>query len=348
MFGLSRPPPRASARAPPRASFDSTFAKVFESRWRRSDISRGAWRWRDDLRLVLLRHAKSDWSDDTLPDKRRPLAAKGRRRAVRCATRLDERAWTPDLILTSDATRCLETLEAMGDAVEAFRTAPVILVPDFYDKTHGDEGDVSQAKSAKVIGKRVGVEVGLGTMQPRTVMCVGHNFGFELAARSFCGSANVELKTAHAALLTARGPARRGERAFKVIVAPLDDTALAFEVWTRELRGSTSVMFCVCDVAVCAVIDDAPPERNHHDDAWQRAFTDHKFRLEAVLNPEEPESASEIIKRVVERMIEELIDSDMSSEEVLERVIAQAESVEDAMSHQSRALGSGDFEIEEW
>jgi len=61
-----------------------------------------------------------------------------------------------------------------------------------------------------------------------------------------------------------------------------------------------------------------------------------------------PESASEIIKRVVERMIEELIDSDMSSEEVLERVIAQAESVEDAMSHQSRALGSGDFEIEEW
>jgi hypothetical protein len=30
MFGLSRPPPRASARAPPRASFDSTFAKVFE------------------------------------------------------------------------------------------------------------------------------------------------------------------------------------------------------------------------------------------------------------------------------------------------------------------------------
>jgi len=47
-------------------------------------------------------------------------------------------------------------------------------------------------------------------------------------------------------------------------------------------------------------------------------------------------------------MIEELIDSDMSSEEVLERVIAQAESVEDAMSHQSRALGSGDFEIEEW
>jgi phosphohistidine phosphatase SixA len=95
-----------------------------------------------------------------LPDKRRPLAAKGRRRAMRCATRLDERAWTPDLILTSDATRCLETLEAMGDAVEAFRTAPVILVPDFYDKTHGDE--VSQAKSAKVIGKRVGVEVGLG------------------------------------------------------------------------------------------------------------------------------------------------------------------------------------------
>jgi hypothetical protein len=183
-------------------------------------------------------------------------------------------------------------------------------VPDFYDKTHGDE--VSQAKSAKVIGKRVGVEVGLGATQPRTVMCVGHNFGFELAARSFCRSENVELKTAHAALLTARGPARSGERAFKVIVAPLDDTALTFEVWNREIRGSTSVMFCVCDVAVCAVIDDAPPERKHHDDAWQRAFTDHKFRLEAVLNPEEPESASEIIKRVVERMIEELIDSDMS------------------------------------
>lgn len=62
--------------------------------------------------LALLRHAKSDWSG-SLPDRERPLNARGRRDARRIGRWLSEAGWTPDLILASPARRVRETLAGL-------------------------------------------------------------------------------------------------------------------------------------------------------------------------------------------------------------------------------------------
>ncbi len=59
--------------------------------------------------LALLRHAKSDWSA-SLPDRERPLNARGRRDARHIGRWLAETGWIPDLILASPARRVRETL----------------------------------------------------------------------------------------------------------------------------------------------------------------------------------------------------------------------------------------------
>jgi phosphohistidine phosphatase len=63
--------------------------------------------------LYLLRHAKSSWSDQTLPDRERPLAPRGRRDAKRIAKHLARLRIQPELVLCSPAERTRETLELL-------------------------------------------------------------------------------------------------------------------------------------------------------------------------------------------------------------------------------------------
>ena len=55
-------------------------------------------------RLILMRHAKSDWGtgDD---DHDRPLNARGRGDAPRVGEALRELGWVPDLVVLSDSAR---------------------------------------------------------------------------------------------------------------------------------------------------------------------------------------------------------------------------------------------------
>ena len=69
--------------------------------------------------VYLLRHAKSDWSDQTLPDHARPLAPRGRRDAQRIAKHLRRRGIEPTLVLCSSAARTRETLDLVGPALGA-------------------------------------------------------------------------------------------------------------------------------------------------------------------------------------------------------------------------------------
>ena len=70
--------------------------------------------------IYLLRHAKSSWSDPTLPDHERPLAKRGRRDGKRIAEHLRRSGIEPSLVLCSSAVRTRETVElvrpALGDA----------------------------------------------------------------------------------------------------------------------------------------------------------------------------------------------------------------------------------------
>ncbi len=64
-------------------------------------------------RLIVMRHAKSSWSDASLDDHDRPLNKRGRRDAPRIAQELHDREWIPDRIRVSTSKRTMETLELM-------------------------------------------------------------------------------------------------------------------------------------------------------------------------------------------------------------------------------------------
>jgi phosphohistidine phosphatase len=66
------------------------------------------------IRLVLVRHAKSDWGDASLDDHDRPLNDRGMRDAPRMARALAESGFRPDVVLSSTALRARTTAEAFG------------------------------------------------------------------------------------------------------------------------------------------------------------------------------------------------------------------------------------------
>ncbi|HWT34031.1 MAG TPA: histidine phosphatase family protein [Microbacterium sp.] len=67
------------------------------------------------ISVALVRHAKSDWGDPTLPDHDRPLNARGERDAPAQAARLADSGFRPDVILSSTALRARTTALAFAD-----------------------------------------------------------------------------------------------------------------------------------------------------------------------------------------------------------------------------------------
>jgi phosphohistidine phosphatase len=67
-------------------------------------------------RLIVLRHAKSDWSDD-LPDHERPLAPRGIRDAPKLGRWLGEHGYVPDHVVCSTARRTRETWALVSEAL---------------------------------------------------------------------------------------------------------------------------------------------------------------------------------------------------------------------------------------
>lgn len=65
-------------------------------------------------KLILMRHAKSDWSQPGLADHDRPLNARGRRAAPAMARWLAGAGHVPDLVLCSSAARTRETWALMA------------------------------------------------------------------------------------------------------------------------------------------------------------------------------------------------------------------------------------------
>lgn len=80
--------------------------------------------------LILMRHAKSDWGDETLSDHDRPLNARGRRAAAEMGLTLAARELLPDRVLSSTSRRTRETLEFLSQTA-GWRAAAVFL-PELY------------------------------------------------------------------------------------------------------------------------------------------------------------------------------------------------------------------------
>ncbi|MCU0342904.1 MAG: histidine phosphatase family protein [Ignavibacterium sp.] len=65
--------------------------------------------------LILIRHAKSSWKDDSIKDFDRPLNKRGKCDAPRMADRLLKRGFVFDLIISSSAKRTSDTAKIFAD-----------------------------------------------------------------------------------------------------------------------------------------------------------------------------------------------------------------------------------------
>ncbi|KAG0495433.1 hypothetical protein HPP92_000124 [Vanilla planifolia] len=146
-------------------------------------------------RLILLRHAESALPERSLRDHDRPLSMAGRADALSVSRKLQKMGWIPELILSSDATRTKETLKIMLESSKEFSEAEVHFMPSFYPIAAMDGHTAEHLQ--KVICEYSRDDV-------LTVMCMGHNRGWEEAASMFSGS-SIELKTCNAALLETIG-----------------------------------------------------------------------------------------------------------------------------------------------
>ena len=67
--------------------------------------------------LILVRHAKSDWSDRSVPDAERPLTPRGERDAPEMGRRLADRQGEVDALYSSTARRALDTAGHFASAL---------------------------------------------------------------------------------------------------------------------------------------------------------------------------------------------------------------------------------------
>ena len=126
------------------------------------------------LRLILMRHAKSDWSDPDLDDFDRPLNPRGRRGADTVGAWLAGRGIAPEKVLCSAARRTRETCARVLAQLNA--APPVRPEARLY---------LASAQSMFNILCEAGGAA-------RCVMMVGHNPGTAALAAALCATPPAE------------------------------------------------------------------------------------------------------------------------------------------------------------
>jgi phosphohistidine phosphatase len=129
--------------------------------------------------VLLLRHAKSAWSDPRLDDHERPLNRRGEQAAKAMAAHIARREPRPDLILCSTALRTRQTLAPLIKLLDA-PAPPIALEKGLYLASE----DFLMAHL-----QAVGDEVA-------TVLLIGHNDGIWHLAEALAGSGTAEALAA--------------------------------------------------------------------------------------------------------------------------------------------------------
>lgn len=117
--------------------------------------------------LVLIRHAKSSWSEPGLKDHDRPLTKKGKKAARRVGAALLDWGVEVDRMLTSTAVRALSTAELIGEGI-GFPLDEIIRDENLYQSAAGQLLDIIQDQEDDL----------------EWLMLIGHNSGMtDLVAR---------------------------------------------------------------------------------------------------------------------------------------------------------------------
>ncbi|MCB5907343.1 SixA phosphatase family protein [Streptomyces pinistramenti] len=124
-------------------------------------------------RIVLLRHAKAEWSQDS--DHERPLAERGRKDAPAAGRRLAGAGITPDLTLCSTASRTRETWKLfVGELPQRPKT---VYEERLYEASLGELIAVLNEIPDEV----------------RDLLVIGHNPGMHALADALAGEAEDDL-----------------------------------------------------------------------------------------------------------------------------------------------------------
>jgi phosphohistidine phosphatase len=121
-------------------------------------------------RLMLLRHAKSDWSAPGRPDRERVLSPRGERASPLIGRYLAEHGLVPQHAIVSVATRTRQTWELLGKAVT--ETSSV---------TYDDR--IYEAAPIDILAA-----IADAPAQAESLMVVGHNPGLQSLALALTGS----------------------------------------------------------------------------------------------------------------------------------------------------------------
>lgn len=134
--------------------------------------------------VLLMRHAKAIEGDGQMPDRERPLAARGLDDAPKMGKAIQERGIVPDTILSSAAMRTRQTTEAVVQA------AGFAAEPQFLASLYG----ASYEKVAEILR-------GLPD-EYESVLVVGHNPTTTELVMGLSGIGNAEMPTAAVACIT--------------------------------------------------------------------------------------------------------------------------------------------------
>ncbi|HEY0814301.1 MAG TPA: histidine phosphatase family protein [Pseudonocardia sp.] len=136
-------------------------------------------------RLIVLRHAKSDWPGG-VEDHARPLAARGRREAALAGRWLRANAADIDLVVCSSAVRARQTWKRVA---RQLGTVPPLRIED---RVYA----ASERELTAVVKKLPAAA--------HTVLLVGHNPGLEELVAEL-GGVGFTMKTSSIAVLSSRG-----------------------------------------------------------------------------------------------------------------------------------------------
>ncbi len=134
--------------------------------------------------LVLIRHAKSSWKNDKLKDMERPLKKRGLNDAPLMGKVLKNLQVIPDVIISSPATRAMETAKLIAKEYN-MDPAQIVSAADLYLESKG-----------KLLR-----EINIIDPQHNTVFLIGHNPGLTDLANFLSGESIDNIPTSGAIAL---------------------------------------------------------------------------------------------------------------------------------------------------
>ncbi|MGB0507860.1 MAG: SixA phosphatase family protein [Pikeienuella sp.] len=115
-------------------------------------------------RLVIMRHAKSDWGNPSIDDHDRPLNQRGRLAAGLMGAYLTDINFRPDHTIISSAARTQETFAHMRLGDMEHETTPYLYNATAAEVINTIKGAPNQAKTLLVIAHQPGVQQAANTL----------------------------------------------------------------------------------------------------------------------------------------------------------------------------------------